>query len=295
MQATLFSDVRHALAEGPVWHEGALWWVNITEGRLYRWVSHAQSAEHYDIGSTLGVALPALDGWWWAARERDCAWFHHPTGQVIPIDAPIANLPPVHRFNDGFCAPDGHPWVGSAALDDSKNTASLYRADTAGALHVTLPGITLSNGLGWSPDGATFYYVDSLARNLSVFDYASDSHQITNRRILREFHPDEGLPDGLTIDAEGQIWLALWGGSAVIHLDSQSGEILHRIDFPVSQVTSCTFGGEAGNTLYITSARNGLDEAALEIEPLAGSIFQVQTHTTGLPPVLCSLPHPTLP
>lgn len=289
MQATLHIDVRHTLAEGPVWHQNALWWVNITEGQLYRHDATSKTTTPFDVGSTLGVALPASDDWWWTARERDCAWLHIPTGKVVPIVHPVPNLPPAHRFNDGFCGPDGHPWVGSAAVDDSRETASLYRADATGALHVALPNITLSNGLGWSPDGSLFYYVDSPALNLSVFDYDPTSHQISNRRILREFPADGSVPDGLSIDRDGHIWLAIWGGSVVLQLHGQTGEILDRVELPVTQVTSCCFGGPTGNTLFITSANAGLDDKARKTQPLAGSIFQVETTTTGFPPVPCRL------
>ncbi len=295
MNAQPYIDSQHALAEGPVWQNDRLYWVNITEGRLYRHNPNDDSTTHWDVGSTLGVALPAAEGWWWTARERDCAWLHEATGKVVPIAAPITpNVPTNLRFNDGFCGPDGHPWVGSAALDGSRETASLYRSDPAGALHIALPGITLSNGLGWSPDKTRFYYVDSLAHNLSIFDYDNTSHQITNRRILREFPQDGGVPDGLSIDADGHVWLAIWGGSMVLHLHGRTGELIGQIDLPVTQVTSCTFGGPAGKTLYITSARTGLDEAELQRQPLAGSIFQVETHTQGLPPTLCSLTPPSL-
>ena len=164
MQASLHIDARHELAEGPVWHNNTLYWVNITEGRLYRHDAETDTLSHFDLeSSALGVALPAKDDWWWTARERDCAWLHEPTGRIVPMEHPIPDLPPAHRFNDGYTGPDGHPWVGSAALADTRETASLYRSDDSGALHVALPGITLSNGLGWSPDNTRFYYVDSLA------------------------------------------------------------------------------------------------------------------------------------
>ncbi len=295
MKATLYTDVRHTLAEGPVWHDHTLWWVNIAEGRLYRHNPSDDSITHWDVGSTLGVALPTADGWWWTARERDCAWLHEATGKVVPITAPITpNVPENLRFNDGFCGPDGHPWIGSAALDGSRETASLYRADAAGALHLALPNITLSNGLSWSPDGTRFYYVDSLAHNLSVFDYDAATHQISNRRTLREFPQDGSVPDGLSIDADGHVWLAIWGGSAVLRIDGQTGELLDRLDLPITQVTSCCFGGPTNQTLYITSARAGLDDQALESQPLAGGIFQVETETTGLTAPLCSLTPPSL-
>lgn len=295
MQAQLYIDSRHDLAEGPVWFHDALYWVNINEGRLYRHDATDDTLTHFDVGSTLGVSLPTAGGWWWNGRERDCAWLHEATGKVVPITAPITpSVPGNLRFNDGFCGPDGHPWVGSAALDGSRETASLYRADATGALQLALPDVTLSNGLGWSPDGTRFYYVDSLAHNLSVFDYDAASHEISNRRILREFPQDGSVPDGLSIDADGHIWLAIWGGSAVLRIDAQTGELLNRVDLPVTQVTSCCFGGPNNQTLYITSARAGLDNEALESQPLAGSIFRVEAQIAGLPAPLCSLAPPNL-
>jgi sugar lactone lactonase YvrE len=293
MPAQLYIDARHSLAEGPVWHQGNLYWVNITAGRLYRHDTVSAELSHFDVGTTLGVALPARDGWWWCAREQDCAWLHEPSGQIAPIAAPVVPpVPTAHRFNDGFSGPDGHPWVGSAALDGSRETAALYRADASGALQRALPNITLSNGLGWSPDGQQFYYVDSPARKLSVFDYDRETHELSNHRALREFPDDGTVPDGLSIDRDGHIWLAIWGGSAVLRIHSQTGEILDRVEVPVTQVTSCCFGGADGSTLFITTARGGLDADALAAQPYAGSIFQVQTNTAGLPPVHCSLPTP---
>lgn len=293
MTPSLYADVRHDLAEGPVWHDGALWWVNITEGRLYR-KSGDGEIRHWEVGTTLGVALPARDGWWWTARERDCAWLHVPTGRVVPIESEVPELPPAHRFNDGFCGPDGHPWVGSAALDDSRGTAALYRADASAALHIVRRGITLSNGLGWSPDGTQFYYVDSLAYTLEVFEYDSRNHILGEPKTLRTFPRDQGLPDGLSIDAEGQIWLAVWGGSAVLRIDSSTGEILEQVDLPVTQVTSCCFGGPDNRTLFITSARGGLSDEDLTEQPHAGSIFAADAGVSGLGPQLCAIaPPPT--
>ncbi|GAB5561072.1 MAG: SMP-30/gluconolactonase/LRE family protein [Synoicihabitans sp.] len=293
MQASLHIDVRHELAEGPVWHNNTLYWVNITEGRLYRHDATTDTLKHFDLDSpALGVALPAADNWWWTARERDCAWLHEPTSLIVPIDHPIPDLPPELRFNDGHTGPDGHPWVGSAALNGSRETAALYRSDSSGALQVALPKVTLSNGLGWSPDNTRFYYVDSLAHNLSVFDYDATSHQIRNRRILREFPQDGSVPDGLSIDAAGHVWLAIWGGSAVLRIHGDTGEIMDRVELPVTQVTSCVFGGKDGQTLFITSAWAGLSDEQRADQPLAGSIFQVRTDTTGVPLPLCSLAPP---
>ena len=294
MQASLHIDTRHELAEGPVWHNDTLYWVNITEGRLYRHDATTGAITHFDLDSpALGVALPAADDWWWTARERDCAWLHEPTGKVIPIDHPIPDLPTAHRFNDGYTGPDGHPWVGSAALAGTRETAALYRADQSSALHVALPEITLSNGLGWSPDNTRFYYVDSPAHSLSVFDYDGASHQINNRKILRKFPQDGSVPDGLSIDIDSHIWLAIWGGSAVLRLHGETGEILDRVELPVTQVTSCVFGGEDGKTLFITSAHAGLSAEDIAAQPHAGSIFKVRTDITGLPRPTCSIAPPS--
>jgi sugar lactone lactonase YvrE len=293
MKAQLYADVCHDLAEGPVWHENALWWVNITRGQLNRFDPTTGKVTALDVGDTLGVALPGRDGWWWCARTYDCAWLHAESGRVVPI-IPAPELATEHRFNDGFCGPDGHPWVGSAALDGSKGRASLYRSNGDGTLEIAWPGITLSNGLGWSPDGRTCYYVDTLSFELAAFAYDLETHRLGERRVLRSFPQDGGLPDGLTIDIDGHIWLAFWGGSVVLHLDGRTGETLGQVDLPVTQVTSSCFGGADGSTLYITSARGGLNEAALAEQPHAGSIFTVATNTRGLPPPHCSLTPPAL-
>jgi len=291
MIPTLFADVRQQLAEGPIWHEDALWWVNITAGTLYRRDGYGKIT-NWKVGAVLGVALPAQDGWWWTARERDCAWLHTPTGRVVPIAQTVPELPPAHRFNDGFCGPDGHPWVGSMAMDDSRETAALYRADETGALHIVRRGITLSNGLGWSPDGNRFYYVDSQAHTLSVFDYDNTQKTLHDPRVLREVPAIEGFPDGLSIDVEGNIWLAVWGGSAVYHINGQTGDILNQIQLPASQVSSCCSGGINHQTLFVTSAAIGLSEKAAAAQPHAGSIFKVDTNVRGLPETPCSLPPP---
>jgi sugar lactone lactonase YvrE len=289
----LWADVRHPLAEGPVWFGNALWWVDIPHGTLHRRDAATGRLEQRHVGPSLGAALPARDGWWWCAREHDIAWLHWPSGRVVPAAPPTTPLPPAHRFNDGKCDPHGRPWVGSMVRQGEPASGALFAADPAGALHLRLPGVNLSNGLAWAPDQRTFYYIDTPTRRVDAFDHDPATGQLSHRRSLVEFGPEEGMPDGMTLDADGHLWVATWGGSAVHHIDGRSGARLGRVAVPARQVTSCTFGGPDLRTLFITTARIGLKDEALAAQPHAGGIFSVALDTPGLPLSLCRLDPPT--
>lgn len=287
-----WADVRHPLAEGPVWHEDALWWVDIVSGTLHRREAATGKTDQRHVGSSLGVAWPARDGWWWCAREHDLAWLHWPSGRLVPAGEPAPPLPRAHRFNDGKCDPRGRPWVGTMVRQGEPGTGALFATDPAGALQVRLPGVNLSNGLAWSPDERTFYYIDTLTRRVDAFDHDPATGALSQRRALVEFAPDEGMPDGMTLDAAGNLWVATWGGYAVHHIDGHTGARLGQISVPAQQVTSATFGGADLRTLFITTARIGLKEDALVAQPHAGGIFTIEVETPGLPLSLCRLDPP---
>jgi sugar lactone lactonase YvrE len=290
--AQLWADVRQPLAEGPVWFENALWWVDIPSGTLHRREPGTGELTSQKVGSSLGVALPARDGWWWTAREHDVAWLHWASGRVVAAGSPEPPMPLEHRFNDGRCDPRGRPWVGTMVRQGEKGSGALFGGDDTGQLRVRVPGVNLSNGLAWGPDGRSFYYIDTPTRRVDRFDYNADTGAVTNRRPLAEFAPAEGMPDGMTIDQAGHLWVATWGGSSVHRLDGRTGARLQRIMVPAKQVTSCTFGGATGRTLYITTARIGLKDDDLAAQPAAGGIFTVETDTAGLPLSVCTLAPP---
>jgi sugar lactone lactonase YvrE len=179
-------------------------------------------------------------------------------------------------MNEGGCDPDGRFYCGSMAYALTPGAASLYRLDPDGSVTTVLGDLTISNGLEWSPDGRLAYYVDSATGRIDVMDYDGD-RGLTHRRPFATV--DAGSPDGLTVDSEGGIWVAIWGGHAV-HRFTPEGALSEVVELPVTQVTACTFGGADLDELFITTSREGLPASE---EPVAGSLFRVRPGVTGLP------------
>jgi sugar lactone lactonase YvrE len=177
-------------------------------------------------------------------------------------------------MNDGACDPQGRFWAGTMAYDESPGAGTLYRLELDGHCSTMLTGVTISNGIGWSPDGATMYFSDSGAGSVDAFDFDGLTGAISARRTLVHIDQPGIAPDGLTVDEQGDIWVALWGGWAV-HRYAPDGSLRATIDIPAAQATSCAFGGGDRSTLFVTSARVRLEEAALERQPDAGRVFSV--------------------
>jgi sugar lactone lactonase YvrE len=168
---------------------------------------------------------------------------------------------------------------------EKRPVGGLYLLEKNRKLRKVLSGVSISNGLGWSPDNKIMYYIDTPTRKVSAFDYHLDSGEIENRRTVVDFLVQQqlGSPDGMAVDAEGMIWVAHWGGSRVTRWDPQSGKLLEMIQIPALQVSSCCFGGKNLDDLYITTARNGLDQKILDSQPLTGALFKVRPGVQGLP------------
>ena len=186
------------------------------------------------------------------------------------------------RFNDAGVDPAGRVWVGSMHVDEAEPLGELYRLDAGGVLTTVVKGVTISNGLGWSPDGSRMYYVDSPMRRIDVFDYDSATSEAFQRRVFADLSAHDGVPDGLTVDADGYVWVAVWGGG-VLRRFAPDGTQDAVIDVPVSRPTSCAFGGPGMSDLYVTSARQGLTEEELRAEPLAGRLLRLRPGAVGLP------------
>jgi sugar lactone lactonase YvrE len=182
------------------------------------------------------------------------------------------------RMNEGGCDPDGRFYCGTMAYDQRPGAGSLYRLDPDGEVTVVLEAVTISNGLDWSPDDSLAYYVDTRTQEVSVFDYDPDQG-LTGRRTFVDIPVEQGDPDGLTVDVDGGIWVALFKGSAV-HRYTDHGELDEVIDVGARQVTACCFGGPDLDRLYITTSRENLEP---DDDPLAGSLFTVVPGVAGLP------------
>ena len=267
------------LAEGPIWDSrtNRLAWVDILARRIHLTDVGRGDTEAIEVPLHVGAVAPREGGGFVAALQ-DGFW-------VVGDGPPrrinqVAEARPGLRFNDGKCDPAGRFWAGTMAYDQARGAAALYRLDANGQATRVLDGVTISNGLAWSLDGRTMYYIDTPTQRIDAFSFSANG-EISDRRPVVRIPSDAGAPDGMTIDAEGGLWVALWGGGAVHrYLD---GQLERVIRLPVSQPTSCTFGGDGLDELYVTSAWDGLSPAERRAQPLAGAIFRLRPGVRGTP------------
>ncbi|MDQ6874763.1 MAG: SMP-30/gluconolactonase/LRE family protein [Actinomycetota bacterium] len=270
------------IGEGPVWSvdEGALYWIDVPAGALHRLEPGSGATRSWELPAEVGcIALRAGGGAIAALRTGFCL-VDLDTGAVEMLEDPEADQPRT-RFNDGKCDRRGRFWAGTMDIDEQSPLGALYRFEGAGRCEQMLTGVGLSNGLGWSPDNQTMYHTDSLTRVITAYDYDLDSGLL---RAPRPFVVDAlpAVPDGLTVDADGCVWGVKWDGWRVVRY-TPAGRVDREVALPVQQPTSCAFGGPDLDVLFVTSAREGLSEAALAEQPLAGSVFAIDAGTQGLP------------
>ena len=274
------------LGEGALWNPATqrLWWVDI-EGRALHIFDPATGQDRLlTTGERVGTVVPTADGQALVALQSGIHKINLATGQLTLLFNPLTD--PTLRFNDGKCDPAGRFWVGTYDLRERPGAGTFYRLDpdgSSGRLHIILRGITNSNGLAWSRDKTTFYYIDTPTLAVQAFDYDDATGAIANPRVIIRFPADAGWPDGMTIDAEGMLWVALWGGGLVQRFDPGTGALLQTVRVPAPQTSSCAFGGPGLRTLYITTARKGLSAAALAAFPHSGDVFAVVPGVAGVP------------
>jgi sugar lactone lactonase YvrE len=275
----LVLDTRAELGEGPVWDDrtGVLAWVDILVGHVHRYDPATGADAVTDVGQPVGaVGLREHGGLVLAVRDGFALLDEG--GATPRLLAAVEREDPDTRMNDGEVDPAGRFWAGTMELGAAPGRGSLYRLDPSGAVTRVLADVSISNGLGWSPDERTLYYIDSPMQRIDAYDYARSSGTIANRRTVAEIEPADGLPDGLAVDAEGGLWVALWGGSSVRRFTPE-GRLDRTVELPVSQVSSCAFGGPDLDELYVTSAATGLAGT----EPAAGGLFRLRPRVRGLP------------
>jgi sugar lactone lactonase YvrE len=285
MNVRLISDEAAELGEGPRLdaRTGEVLWVDILAGRLHRcgWeAGRLRPVATVEVGRHLGAVAPVdAPGRGWVAAAGQGFAHVAEDGTVTVLAEPEAGQGGRTRMNDGACDPQGRFWAGSMAYDERPGAGTLYRMGHDGTVTPVVTGVTISNGLGWSPDGTTMYYADSGAGTLDAFDFDGVSGNLERRRTLVRCE-GPGVPDGLWVDDEGCLWVAMWGGGAVRRY-APDGGLLHTWPLPVSQPTACCFAGPARDTLIITSARSGLPAEALADQPAAGRVMAIDTATTG--------------
>lgn len=283
------SKVEHVLAvqdelgECPIWNadEQALYWVDIEGNRVHRFEPATGNHETRQPGFPMTAFGLRASGGWITAAKNGLAYWHWPSQEYEFITDPVADETGI-RFNDGVVDRQGRFWTGTIFEDDLDAPASsLFRLDPDGSVHKLDSGFATSNGIGVSPDSQTLYFVDMFHHNILAYDLDSATGELENRRIFASVPEEAGYPDGITIDSEGFVWNAHWGGWKVTRYDP-TGKIEREIQLPVQNVTRCAFGGEQLDMLYINTAWYGLAEAARREQPLAGDLFRVQVDIKGL-------------
>ena len=267
--------------EGPVWDPGvgAIRWVDMLAGDILTLDGATGSVSRTHVGSVAAAFRPRMTGGLVIAVERGFA--------LMDPDGTLHHHPdlwrdPAVRMNDGGCDPQGRFYCGSMAYDESPSAGRLYRLDLDGSVAVVLEDLTISNGLAWSPDGETVYHVDSPTGSVTQFRFDSETGTFHDAEVVVKIESADGVPDGLCIDARGDLWVALWGGSAVRHY-TRSGELVEVVDLPVPLVTACTFGGDDLSDLYITTSRMGVPPGQ---QPEAGALFRIRPGAQGAPALL---------
>ena len=270
----LLNDHACRLGEGPVWdhYRNVICWIDILQGEIHEYNPLSKAHRKLSVGQMIGSLTLCTDGNFIAALQHGFGFVERTTGAMKMIVDPEEHLSG-NRFNEGKCDPAGRFWAGTMALSEQEGAGSLYVLQKDLTVKKMIGDVSISNGMAWSSDHQTFYYIDSPTKQVVAYDYENRSGHISNRRIVIQFADDDGFPDGMTIDTEDMLWIAHWNGWQVARWNPHTGEKLLQIKMPVAKVTSCTFGGEHFEDLYITTARVGLTEEELRKQPLAGSLF----------------------
>ena len=286
IEAELALDAKVLLGEGPWWNAKSqqLYWVDIEGNAFHVFDPTSGSDRKIDVGEMIGCAVGMRSGGVLLALQHGFFKLDLNTESLTAIADPESHLPE-NRFNDGKCDSAGRFWAGTTRIQHDEPSGFLYRLDPDLNVHRKLDDVWISNGLAWSLDDKTMFYIDSPTGEVVAFDFHAPSGEITNERLVIEI-PEEGAsPDGMTIDEEGMLWIALWDGWRVIRVNPADGQIIGEVRLPVARPTSCCFGGANLDELYITTASTRMPADELAKQPLAGGIFRCKPGMRGLPMV----------
>ena len=282
--AELLFNAKATLGEGPVWDhkKQLLFWVDIEGYKLHRHNPSSGESTNWDFDEMIGAAVPEKNGDLLLAMEKGLASFN-PETEMLAKHGVLENSDTAIRFNDGKVGPDGAFWVGTMDKGCAPNAGNFYRVTPGFKTSLEIPDTSISNGLAWTSDKKTFYYIDSATFEIWAFDFDLKNRSISNPKTVIKVPDEFGTPDGMCIDAEDMLWVAHWGGNCIRRWNPRTGEVLEKIEVPAPHVTSCCFGGKKLKTLYITTARSGLDAKQLEEYPLSGGLFVYNSVVKGTP------------
>jgi sugar lactone lactonase YvrE len=265
------------LGEGPVWdsRSNRILWIDILKGMIHQFFPHTHTYKATPVDQLISAIAMTENGSIIATSKSGFVSLDLETGVINSI-VDVEKGIPDNRFNDGKCDPAGRFWAGTMSIFDTPKAGTLYVLDTDLSVSVKIKEVSCSNGLAWSVDKKTFYYIDSPTRDIAAYDYDMPSSTISNKRIIIRVPPSMGYPDGMTIDAEGMLWIAMWNGWKIVRYNPETGKQIYSFSLPVSQVSSCTFGGESLQDIYITSASIGLTKLDFKQQPFAGCLFVIK-------------------
>lgn len=280
--AELEFEYQALLGEGPVWDErnGHLWWIDILAGYLMQYSPEAKENKVFELGEFIGAAALRKNEGLILAMQSGFYFFNEKSGWLKKIIDPEPRQPG-NRFNDGKCDPSGRFWAGTMAHDQTKKKGCLYRLNPDLSTEKVLSGVTISNGLCWNRVSGIFYYIDTPEMEILSYQYNQETGEITGGHVVCAIEKTKGFPDGMTIDADGFLWVALYSGGKIIRVNPIDGSIDTEVIVPVPKPTSCTFGGKNLDQLYITTCRENMTEAELKRAPLSGSLFKVNVPFRG--------------
>ena len=290
MDAEHICPVGAELGEGPVWVErdAALWFVDIKARRAHRW--HPGSREHrfWPAPEQPGFLAPLRGGGFVAGLKTGLYRFDPEAAEFALLTRVEPHLPD-NRLNDGYVSPEGELWFGSMNDSEAEPSGALYRLDADGRAVCLDQGYIITNGPAFSPDGRFFYHTDSADRTVYVFD-RPDAHTLARKRVFLRLEASAGYPDGTTVDQEGCVWIALWGGWAVRRY-SPEGKLLATVSLPCANVTKIAFGGSDLRTGYVTTAWKGMTPQQRAAQPLAGDLFSFEAPAPGMRPAEVEIQH----
>ena len=264
--------------EGPIWHQNRLLYVDIEAHKILAYDPVSGEEKIWDVGQRVGTVVPREKGGLVWAGDTGIHCLDEASGISTQICNPEKGIE-TNRFNDGKCDPAGRFWAGTMHLGPHRTaTGSLWCLHLDQRIEKKFPHVTISNGLVWTRDGSTMYYIDTPRKNVLAFDFDTTTSAITNERIIWDTRADSSSPDGMTIDSEDRLWIAFCHGAKVVCFDPRTQRVVEQIDFPCVETTACAFGGPELRDLYVTTGiKPGLEE------PLAGRLFVCRPGAQGVP------------
>lgn len=279
----LTHKIKSELGEGAFWDHRTqrLFWVDITGLKVHIYDPETRTNKSFPTPSMVGTVVPGNNDKAVIALVDGIYILNTLDGEISLLSDVEADMT-YNRFNDGKCDPNGNLWVGSMHFDQSLPKANLYKVDGKGNAAKMLDSVTISNGIVWTKDSRTMYYIDTPTGHIRAYDFDVENSSISNERIAVEVPVSMGFPDGMAIDEEDKLWVGLWNGNSVARFDPDSGKLMSKIDVPAHNVTSCSFGGRNFDTLYITTSSLDMTEEEQAKYPLAGSLFEVKPGVKGV-------------